>query len=65
MNRLVEMQTRHLTGYMMWLKYELRNEDTKGCMFTHRKAFLDQHPILGINYISGKTGTNFRKLRQQ
>lgn len=62
----MEMQTRHVTGCMMCLKSELRNEGAEWCtLFTHGKAFLDLHPIPDTNHISRKAGTNFRKLREE
>lgn len=61
----MEMQTRHVVGCTMWIKCEPRNEGAEGRMlFAHGKACLDLHPILDTNYISRKTGTKFRKLRE-
>lgn len=36
----MEMQTSHVTGQMMWLKYDLRDESSKGLvLFTDGKVF--------------------------
>lgn len=62
----MEMQTRHITGCMTWLKCELRNEGAEGCMlFTHGKVSLDLHPVLATDYILRKIGQDGGKLRKE
>lgn len=56
----MEMQTSHVTGQMMWLKYDLRNESSKGLvLFTDGKVFFF------LKYVQYQTLTTFKEKQGQ